>query len=466
MMRSAWKLLIAGGLCFAAGAFAANWWRHRKVELPPSIEAASSAGGAKADAHLSDDLPDTVVLPLDVMKRLAVRTAAVEAVPKSRPLRLPGSLMLDSNRLARVHSRFEGHVMSLGALKESSGKSRPLQFGDAVKKDQVLAVLWSKEIGQKKSELLDAYSALQLSKATLEKLRSLRPGEVAEHVMRDAQRAYESALISSQNGERTLRSWQLSDADVDAIRKEAERLHREGASEQATAALKEGWAELQVASPIDGIILEKNIVVGELVDAGLDLFKIGDCSRLMVVANVYEEDYSEVERLPAERRRWKLTLPAEPDAPPIDGTFELAGRIIDPVQHTAQIVGWIDNPAQRFIAGQFISATVELLPRMNEVAVPTTAVIESGEGGVVYTVGGEQGNEFTRRLVAVAHRGRNTMHLRTALSEEEQVRGFTKLSPGERIVAAGVVVLEGTWRELGLSGRKPQAPAGELSRDP
>lgn len=467
---------VRGKVCAAAltglilGAAATAYFMRQNGASPvpePAGPTVTHRHEPKHEASLAQGRPDTLVLPIDVMKRLGVRIAQVEPAPNSRPLRLPGSLMLDSNRLARIHSRFEGIVMTLGTITPPGEKPRALRFGDTVKKDQTLAVVWSKEIGQKKSELLDAYSQLSLAKATLEKLKTLRPGEVSDHVMRDAQRTYEGALISTQNGERTLRSWQLSENDVAAIRHEAERLHREGASEQATAALREGWAELEVRAPFDGVLLEKNITVGEIVDASLDLFKIGDVSRLMVAANVYEEDLAEIERLPPEKRRWKISLTAEPEEPPLEGTFELAGRVIDPVQHTAQLVGFIDNPEGRFIAGQFISAVVELLPRTNEVAVPAGSVIESSEGAVMYTVGGEYGNEFTRRVTAVAHRGRSYVHLRTVLTDEETRRGFTVLKPGTRIVTSGIVILESTWKELGLARRAdPDEGSPQLTRAP
>jgi cobalt-zinc-cadmium efflux system membrane fusion protein len=353
--------------------------------------------------------------------------------------------------LARVHSRFEGHVVALGTFHEPQGKSRPLQFGDAVAKDQTLAVLWSREIGQKKSELLDAYSQHSLAKATLERLKTLRPGEVSEHVLRDAQRAYESALISVQNFERTLRSWQLSEEDFDAIRKEASRLHDEGESRPATAALREGWAELEIRSPIAGVVLEKNVTVGELVDPGLDLFKIGDVSRLMVVANVYEEDLAEIEALPPARRTWTVRLSAEPEVAPLAGTFNLAGRIIDPVQHTAQLVGHVDNPGGRLMAGQFITATVDLPPHPNEVLLPATAVIDSGEGGIAFIADPDVPNRFTRRNVIVALRTRSFVHVRTLLTDEEKSEGFSALQTGSRVVSSGLVILDGALKELRLS---------------
>lgn len=451
------KSLATAVALLAVGAAVGYFARGRTTPQakPEAAQVVECSAPSTAHARLVSGHPGTVFMPKEIVERLGVRVGKVDRVPDAQPLKLPGSLMLDSNRLARIHSRFDGHVVELGMHTDAAGKpDRPLQFGDEVEKDQVLAVIWSREIGQKKSELLDAYSQFNLSKSTLDRLKKLKPGEVSEHVLRDAQRAYESALISVQNGERTLRSWQLSEDDVASIRREAERLHGEGAADKSPSELQVEWAELQVRAPFQGVILEKNITVGEIVDVSLDLFKIGDIRRLMVVANVYEEDLPGITALPPEKRKWTISLTAEPEAPPLTGIFELAGKIIDPVQHTAQLVGWVENPNAKYMAGQFISARVDLLPRTEEVAVPAVAVIDSGEGGVLYSVGGGGGNEFTRRRVAVSHRGRQFVHLRTQLTDDERQRGFSVMQRGERVVSSGVVIIESTWKELGLAGAK------------
>lgn len=460
------KSFLSAVVILAIGVAAGYFARGRLSEASKSVPqpVAEPTPAASERARLVSGEPGTVFMPQEIVQRLGVRVGKVEKVPDAQPLKLPGSLMLDSNRLARIHSRFDGHIVELGMHKGDDGKpDRPLQFGDEVEKDQVLAVIWSKEIGQKKSELLDAYSQYNLNKATIDRLKNLRPGEVSEHVLRDAQRAYESALISVQNGERTLRSWQLSEDDVASIRREAQRLHGEGAADKTPSELQIEWAELQVRAPFQGVILEKNITVGEIVDVSLDLFKIGDIRRLMVVANVYEEDLPGITALPPEKRKWTISLSAEPEAPPLTGMFELAGKIIDPVQHTAQLVGWVENPNGKYMAGQFISARVDLLPRTQEVVVPAVAVIDSGEGGVLYTVGGEGANEFSRRRVAVSSRGRQFVHLRTQLTDDERQRGFSVMQPGERVVSSGVVIIESTWKELGLAGAKQDTGLAQQS---
>ena len=82
---------------------------------------------------------------------------------------------------------------------------------------------------------------------------------------------------------------------------------------------------IEVRSPLDGVILEKNIALGDLVDTNLDLFKIADLSRLRVMAHAYEEDLplldalaeaSGTGRFRAERRGdCRRCRPIRPDRP-------------------------------------------------------------------------------------------------------------------------------------------------------
>jgi hypothetical protein len=91
-----------------------------------------------------------------------------------------------------------------------------------------------------------------------------------------------------------------------------------------------------------------------------------------------------------------------------------------------------------------------LPPHRDEVVVPTSAIVETGEEGIIYSVDARRPNEFTRRKVVVSHRGRLFAYLRTALTEEEKARGLTALGHDERVASSGVVLLENSWKELSL----------------
>ena len=61
-------------------------------------------------------------------------------------------------------------------------------------------------------------------------------------------------------------------------------------------------------APFAGVVLEKNITTGDIVDTNLDLFKVADLDRLGVMADVYEEDLPALESLCARRPQMDASI--------------------------------------------------------------------------------------------------------------------------------------------------------------
>ena len=103
----------------------------------------------------------------------------------SRTLRVRGSLAIDPNRLIHVHVRFPGQIVEFGTTSGLSGPRRPLSTLDPVTKGQRIGVIWSKDYGEKKSELVDALARLRLDRQTLTRLEKLaETGECSAGVRR------------------------------------------------------------------------------------------------------------------------------------------------------------------------------------------------------------------------------------------------------------------------------------------
>ena len=136
---------------------------------------------------------DTLVVPNEVIWSFSIHTQ--EASAATRPRFLPpltGCLAADSNRLAHVSPIFAGEVVFLGTVAggetdrlADESATRPLQVGDRVKAGQLLAVVWSKDLGEKKSELVDALSRLKVDQETFERLEKAGEG-VAQRQVREA----------------------------------------------------------------------------------------------------------------------------------------------------------------------------------------------------------------------------------------------------------------------------------------
>ena len=89
---------------------------------------------------------------------------------------------------------------------------------------------------------------------------------------------------------------------------------------------------VDVASPLDGVVLERNVTVGETVDPTRALFHVGDLSHLLAEAEVYEADLASV-RL----GEWaRLRVAPYPDRVFTGRVVRLADAI-DPVRRTGSI---------------------------------------------------------------------------------------------------------------------------------
>ncbi|MFO0893095.1 MAG: efflux RND transporter periplasmic adaptor subunit [Isosphaeraceae bacterium] len=393
--------------------------------------------------------PDTLRLPPDVVKLLGVATAAVRVPERPRSLTLSGSLALDTNRLAHVHTRFVGEVVEQGTIPDPAqgtdgGRvaTRPLRFGDSVEKGQILAVLWSSDLGEKKSEYIDTLSKLRLEKETLARLEELfKDQSVPERNVREARRHVESAQIAVARVERTLRSWRLSEEEIADIRLEAEAVS--GKEPRRDPDRERSWARVELRAPLAGTILEVNLAVGDIVATDTDLFKIADMRTLRVWAYIYEEDLPILLALPRPVP-WTIRLKSEPQAPPIAGRIEKIGDLIDPNQHTALVVGQVENPDGRMRAGQFITAQIELPRDPNEVEIPISALVEDGQESVSFVQPDASEPVYSMRRVTVARRSGRSAYLRIgspAGGEKAGPEPAGMLRAGDRVVVSGAVEL-------------------------
>jgi cobalt-zinc-cadmium efflux system membrane fusion protein len=310
-------------------------------------------------------------------------------IGSAHSLRRTGRLALDPNRLARVHARFGGQVVAIGdfvapggSLPEVNGPTaessretvdsaltsgatlpatpapRTLRFGDPVRRGQLLAIVWSKEFGEKKSDLVNALSKMYLDREQFQRLRDLEKGIVAERQVIGAQQQFEADEIEVERIERTLRSWRVDEAEIVEIRNEADRIHRGEKLDDRRIA--QTWAEVDVRAPFDGVLLEKNVTAGDMVDTTLDLFKVGDLSSLLVMIDLFEEDVPLVAAVEPRLRRWTIRLKGTADDEGVSGAYEVIGDMVDPQQHTVALMGWLGNPSGKLRAGQFVTADIPL----------------------------------------------------------------------------------------------------------
>lgn len=433
--------LVVVVLAIVAGVFAVRGGPEGLAERFLNRVRAHKAGRAQKparDYHIEivRDRPDTIRFSSESLEALKIRMVVVQEAPPPEPLRLPGKVVIDPNRLIPVHSRFSGELVRIGTVKDGT-EDRPLRYGDHVEKNDLMGVVWSKEIGEKKSELVDAVSKLHADEKTLKGMESAKPGAVAEMKIIEARRNAQADLIALDKAERTLRSWRLSEAEIAAVYQEA----RDVELGERDPENDKSWAELEIRSPISGTILEKNVNERAMVDPGDVLFQVANLNQLMVVASVYEEDLPALRRLDPAHRSWKIDLKSDPYDQPIEGMFDQTGPIIDPKVHTGVVLGWVGNENMALAAGQFITATIELPADPALVVIPTAALIEEGGTSYVFVETDAARHEFVRRRISVKRRGRRNLFVCSASAPPDRGCGAESLRIGERVIVTSVLEL-------------------------
>ena len=226
--------------------------------------------------------------------------------------------------------------------------------------------------------------------------------------------------------------------------------------EQIAQISKDGQARktLRINAPRDGIVAEKMVVEGQMVEAGMKLYRLADLGTVWVQSQIYEQDLSLV-RLGQEAT---VSLSYLPDRK-FRGRVTYIYPTVDEKTRTAKVRMEFHNPGYFLKPGMF--TTVELDAEVSPAAllVPDSAILRSGENNTVFVA--LEGGKFEPRTVALGLRAEGNFY---------QV--LSGLSEGERVVTSGQFMLdsESQLREAIQKMREPSARGAQrwsaTSREP
>jgi cobalt-zinc-cadmium efflux system membrane fusion protein len=451
----------------------------------PSHELVRQGAGQPVLMRISEEAART----LDITRQ-TITTA--EAAIKKQPLPpLEGTLAYLNDNLFPVRPRFAGEVVEFARVAtnnppETSAPAagnykdwqptRPIGFGDKVREGQLLAVIWSKDLGDKKAALIDAMIDLRRNRQRLEDLGKLyQQGATSKVAYDEAKRTVQHDSSAVNAAERTLRIWKLTDAEIDAVKKEAASIN----SDKRDPKEEKNWARVEVRAPHDGTIVEKNTNLGDWVDptSGNPMFRIADLNVLAVWVHPLEEYLPILSRLAQQHKpsdlSWKIHLLAVSQTPlaildqagqtvfeksDLEGPILRIAPSVDPTQRTLLVMGQVDNKQGRLLVGESITATIYVKPGPDLVVIPTTALNEERGQSIVFVQPDRNKLEFARRRVAVVDRFVDYVFVRSKLTKEDKQASATAASsgllpiepllPGERVVTRGVPMLTYALRDL------------------
>jgi RND family efflux transporter MFP subunit len=279
-----------------------------------------------------------------------VATFTPQVAPADQALSLPGTVM--SWQDAQIYARTTGYV-----------RKWYVDIGSKVTKGQRLADL----------DTPDVDNQLIQGKA---QMRSDQANEALAKITADRNEILvKKGLIAVEMGDQLVAAANAAIATVQA--------------DQANVARLQNMEEFKyISAPFDGVITQRNLNVGALVDAGstgANLFVIADTTRLRVFVDVPESYAGSVQiGMPA-----TVTLSSYGTKPFI-GTVARTGDALDPNTRTLRTEIDLDNAGQVLVPGVYATVKLALTTATHNFILPANALLFRSEGLSIALVDAQQ----------------------------------------------------------------------------
>jgi membrane fusion protein, heavy metal efflux system len=356
------KLLL---IIFAAGLLA-------------SCDSGTAAGSSRHNAEAPQPAKDSSVIVLDAAQQQNghVTVAQVRATDVASTLTVPGSLTISEDRTWHIGAIAGGRIEAISA-----------RVGDSVTAGQVLGRIHSHEVHEARAGYQEAVVELQRAESIellarrrrdrAQRLLDLKAGsrqdlELAEADLGNAQAAIEKARSEVEKERAHLNIFQVPFEDPPSDNETAD--------------------DIPVLAPSPGLVFDRKVTVGSVVNTGDELFTITDATSLWMIAGADESDLSMLH----EGQQVQIEARAYPGRN-FPGRILKLGERLDPETRTLQVRILIPNPGGLLKPEMYATANLRESGRHAALFVPEEAVQEINGVDVVFVRRAR--NEFEARTV-------------------------------------------------------------------
>jgi RND family efflux transporter MFP subunit len=330
--RHPMRLPILAGALAAGAVTIALAARYRRPDPPVEVAAPGMTVGSDSVA-LAPGAPQWGVIK--------VATAAAAEPHWSDPL--PGRIVFDEARASRLGSPLAGRVIAVA-----------VERGQRVAAGAPLYTIASPNLAELRSDREKATVQLATARVNFERTQALVEGQ------------------SLPGKELVAAKQQVAEAEL-AVR----------LADQKLASLRisgTGDTSFTVTAPRAGVVVEKNLSVGQEVDASSGtVMAIADLSEVWVVADLFESDAGGV----TAGAKVQVTVGGSEPAGVIDGVVDQVSAVVDPERHTVPLRVKLANPTGALRPNAY--AQIRLFDATKaQVALPSAAVMSDGARSYVY----------------------------------------------------------------------------------
>jgi Cu(I)/Ag(I) efflux system membrane fusion protein len=317
------------------------------------------------------------VVMIDEARRqlIGVRTESVIQAPMRETFRAVGHVAYDESTLSDVNLKVHGWITKLYVN----------ETGQHVQRGQTLFTMYSPELYNAEQDFLLATRSASAGAASAD------GGPNRTDLFKSASR-------------QRLHLLGLTDAQIDAVAQNGKPAE-----------------DLAIPSPASGFVIEKNVVEGASVDAGMRLYRIAALSKVWVEAEVYEADLAHVRV----GERATVTLDYLPGRA-YEAKVAYVYPYLDPTSRTGRVRLEIANKELDLRPGMY--ASVELAADLGpRVQVPTSAIVYTGPRRLAFVDLG--GGRFRPTEVQVGMESNGMYEVRAGLT------------PGDVVATSGIFLI-------------------------
>ncbi len=328
--------------------------------------------------------PRTVQIDQDTVTRTGIKVQVVGSHRIPQQIQVPGSLDYDIERVAKIGTIIEGRLTSV-----------TVKVGDRVKKGQRVIGLSSPTVASAQADYLSSRADVTFSRDQLAR----------------EERLAASSLTTAQELERARSEYTKAEAHLTAAQAKLAALRVEVPADKDGVGAS---GHIDLISPIDGIVVERSVVVGEYLVPQATALIVADVSELSAVLSVFEADLAYMQR----NADVTLTVDALPGR-----TFMGRLAAVEPhlaqASRTARARVVVLNPDGSLRPGLFVRASIPIAAEVGTVVVPVAAVQPVDEGDAVFVE--RAPGHYEVRSVRVAHRTLELAQLTEGISRDERI---------------------------------------------
>ena len=366
------------------------YWRAPMNPMEIHDAPGKSAMGMDLVPVYEDEIIGGVAISIDPVTRqnMGIRTATVETGPLTRTIDTYGHVTYDETRTVRISPKISGWIEAIHADFE----------GKTVFRNEPLFEIYAPDLIAAQEEYLSA----------------------------EKRASGDRFLVAA--ARKRLAYFDISEGDI-------RRLEKTGRIEKTVS----------IRSPINGVVLMKNVEQGSYVKAGTTIYRIADLSRVWVDVHIYEYELPWVKK----GQTAKMTLPYEPGRT-YTGQLSFIDPFLQPRTRDVVVRLEFDNPD--FSIKPDMYGDIEIFTDLGKegIIIPSEAVIRSGKRNVVFVT--RENRKFIPREVTLG----------VALNQGN-VQVLTGLAPGETVVTSGQFMLdsESKLKEAVQKMMEPKVPETE-----